>query len=64
MKKEETKESYEYLLAIDVNLNTTEMLDTTWGLFIKHFRPEEVNMKKEMVDKYWKMDEEVPEKTQ
>ena len=40
------------------------MLDTTWGLFIKHFRPEEVNMKKEMVDKYWKTEEEVPEKTQ
>lgn len=43
----------EYILAIDVNINTVEMLDTTWRLFAKHFRPEEVNMKEEMVDKYW-----------
>ena len=33
------------LLAIDVNLNTTEMLDVTWGLFSKYFKPEEVNIK-------------------
>jgi len=31
------------LLAIDVNLDTTEMLDVAWGLFGKYFRPEEVN---------------------
>lgn len=42
------------LLAIDVNLNTTEMLDVTWGLFRKYFKPEEVNIKKEFVDQYWK----------
>ena len=42
------------LLAIDVNLNTTEMLDVTWGLFSKYFKPEEVNIKKEFVDQYWK----------
>ena len=53
------REYSEYILAIDVNLNTTEMLDTTWGLFAKNFRPEEVNMKKEMVDKYWKSPKEV-----
>ena len=41
------------LLAIDVNLNTTEMLDVTWGLFSKYFKPEEVNIKKEFVDQYW-----------
>ena len=35
------------LLAIDVNLDTTEMLDVTWGLFSKYFKPEEVNIKKE-----------------
>ena len=51
------KEYSRYIVAIDVNLDTTEMLDTTWGLFAKHFRPEEVNMKKEMVDKYWKSGE-------
>lgn len=42
------------LLAIDVNLNTTEMLDTTWSLFAKYFMPDEVNIKQELVDKYWK----------
>ena len=42
------------LLAIDVNLNTTEMLDVTWGLFSKYFKPEEVNIKKEFVDQYWR----------
>ncbi len=42
------------LLAIDVNLNTTEMLDKTWELLSKHFRPTEVNMKQELIDKYWK----------
>lgn len=44
----------EYLLAIDVNLDTVEMLDTTWALLSKHFKPQEVNMKREMVDRYWK----------
>ena len=42
------------LLAIDVNLDTTEMLDVTWGLFSKYFKPEEVNIKKEFVDLHWK----------
>lgn len=41
------------ILAIDVNLNTTEMLDKTWSLFARYFRPEEVNIKQELVDKYW-----------
>ena len=41
------------LLAIDVNLDTTEMLDVTWGLFSKYFKPEEVNIKKELVDEHW-----------
>ncbi|HTN68985.1 MAG TPA: V-type ATP synthase subunit B [Dysgonamonadaceae bacterium] len=54
------KEYSEYILAIDVNLDTTEMLDKTWELFSKHFRPEEVNMKKEMVDEYWKSPKEIP----
>ena len=42
------------ILAIDVNLNTTEMLDKTWTLFAKYFKPEEVNIKKEFSEKYWK----------
>src|SRR5690554_4266611 len=41
------------LLAIDVNLNTVEMLDKIWELLSKHFRPAEVNMKQELVDRYW-----------
>lgn len=42
------------LLAIDVNVNTTEMLDVTWGLFAKYFKPEEVNIKAALVEEYWK----------
>jgi V/A-type H+-transporting ATPase subunit B len=42
------------ILAIDVNLDTTEMLDTTWSLFDKYFKPEEVNVRQEFVAKYWK----------
>ena len=48
------KEYSDKLLAIDVNLNTTEMLDVTWGLFAEYFKPEEVNIRQELVDTYWK----------
>ena len=48
------KEYSDKLLAIDVNLNTTEMLDVTWGLFSCYFKPEEVNIRQEFVDTYWK----------
>ena len=41
------------LLAIDVNIDINEMLDTGWNLFNQHFKPEEVGIKKELVDKYW-----------
>jgi V/A-type H+-transporting ATPase subunit B len=41
------------LLAIDVNINTTDMLDEAWKLFAKHFKPEEVNIRQELTDKYW-----------
>jgi len=41
------------LLAIDVNLNTTEMLEVAWKLFAKHFTKDEVNIKQELVNKYW-----------
>ena len=43
----------EKLLAIDVNLNTEEMLDVTWKLFRQYFKLEEVNIKKEFTDQYW-----------
>ena len=42
------------LLAIDVILDTTEMLDVAWGLFARYFSPEEVNIKQGLVDQYWK----------
>ena len=42
------------LLAIDVNLDTEEMLDETWKLLRKYFKLEEVNIKKEFTDIYWK----------
>ncbi|MFA5649811.1 MAG: V-type ATP synthase subunit B [Proteiniphilum sp.] len=43
----------EQLLAIDVNLDTTEMLDKTWTLLSTHFKQSEVNMKQELIDTYW-----------
>jgi V/A-type H+-transporting ATPase subunit B len=48
------KDYSNFLLAINVNINTTEMLDVGWGLFAKHFKPEEVNIKQDFVTKYWK----------
>ena len=42
------------LLAIDVNLNITEMLDTAWSLFGEYFRPEEVNIRQDLVEEFWK----------
>ncbi|HLN54041.1 MAG TPA: V-type ATP synthase subunit B [Lentimicrobium sp.] len=41
------------LLAIDVNIDTTQMLDTAWKLFGKHFSKAEVGIKQEFVDLYW-----------
>ena len=48
------KDYSERLLAIDVNLDTTEMLDVAWTLFAKHFKQTEVNIKQELVDAYWR----------
>ncbi len=50
------KDYAEKLLAIDVNIDIDEMLDTGWQLFNKYFKPEEVGAKKELVDKYWPKD--------
>ena len=41
------------LLAIDVNVEVEQMLDTAWGLFAKNFKKEEVAIKDELVKKYW-----------
>jgi len=48
------REYSDKLLAIDVNIDIDKMLDTGWELFRKYFKPEEVGIKKEFVDAYWK----------
>ena len=50
------KEYSQRLLAIDVNLDTTEMLDVAWELFATYFKPDEVNMKNELIEKFWPKD--------
>ncbi|HBH50144.1 MAG TPA: V-type ATP synthase subunit B [Bacteroidales bacterium] len=47
------KDYSDKLLAIDVNIEVNEMLDTGWNLFNKHFKPEEVGIKQELVENYW-----------
>ena len=51
------KDYSEKLLAIDVNIEIDEMLNTGWGLFKKHFKPEEVGIRQSLVDKYWPEEE-------
>ena len=51
---EYAKEYSEKLLAIDVNIDINEMLDTGWNLFGKYFKREELGIKHELLDKYWK----------
>ncbi len=48
------KDYAEHLMAIDVNINTDQMLDVAWGLFGEHFTKTEVNIRQDLVDKYWK----------
>jgi V/A-type H+-transporting ATPase subunit B len=47
------REYADRLLAIDVNIDTQEMLDISWVLFSRYFSPEEVAIKQEFIDKYW-----------
>ena len=44
------------LLAIDVNISVTEMLDTAWRLFKQNFTQAEVGIKQEIIDEFgdWK----------
>ncbi len=44
------------LLAIDINIEVDQMLDTSWKLFAKYFTKEEVGIKEELVNKYWSGD--------
>jgi len=47
------KEYSKEILAVDVNLDTTEMLDMTWRIMARNFRVEELNIKQQLVDKYF-----------
>ena len=49
-----SQEESEKLLAIDVNIDITQMLDTAWTLFAEYFSKEEVGIKAELIKKYWK----------
>jgi V/A-type H+-transporting ATPase subunit B len=44
----------EKLLSIDVNIEIEQMLDTAWVLFAKYFSRNEVSIKQELTEKYWK----------
>ncbi|MCT4636783.1 MAG: V-type ATP synthase subunit B [Bacteroidales bacterium] len=44
------------ILAVDVNLEVDEMLDTTWDLFQRNLTKDEVGIKQEFVDRFWKKD--------
>jgi V/A-type H+-transporting ATPase subunit B len=41
------------LLAVDLNIDATEMLDRAWMLFSKYFVRAEVSIKNDLMDKYW-----------
>ena len=51
---EYAKEYATRLLAIDVNLSLTEMLDVAWDLFAKYFSKAETGIKQTFIDKYWR----------
>lgn len=48
------KQYSELILAIDVNIDIDEMLDTTWELFQKYFNRAEIGIKDEFMKLYWK----------
>ena len=53
------KEYATRLLAIDVNISITEMLDTGWELFAKYFTKAETGLKESLINKYWKGNDSV-----
>lgn len=48
----------EKLLAVDINLEVNEMLDTGWRLFAENFSKNEVGIRDDLVSKYWPEAEE------
>jgi len=51
-----SKEYALQLLAVDVNISIDEMLNTGWKLLKKYFKKYEVNIKEELIEKYWEED--------
>ena len=41
------------LLAIDINISVEEMLDTGWQLMQRYFKPYELGIKEQFVERYW-----------
>ena len=52
-----SKEYSKDLLAIDVNINTTQMLDKAWELFGRHFTKAEVGIRQALIEEFWPKDE-------
>lgn len=48
------KDYSNFLLAIDVNIDSVKMLDIGWELFSKYFTKNEIGIKAELLEKYWK----------
>lgn len=55
------KEYAQQLLAIDINVDITKMLNITWNLFKRNFQPEELGIKKKYIDQYWEKATEMEE---
>jgi V/A-type H+-transporting ATPase subunit B len=48
------KEYSRELLAIDINVEIDTMLNTAWTLFSKYFTQDEVGIRKDLMDEFWK----------
>uniref|UniRef100_UPI003216E00A V-type ATP synthase subunit B n=1 Tax=uncultured Draconibacterium sp. TaxID=1573823 RepID=UPI003216E00A len=53
------REYSEKLLAIDINIEIDEMLNTGWNLFGKYFTKAEIGIKEELVEKYGALKEDL-----
>ncbi len=42
------------ILSVEVNLDTETMLNKTWELFSRHFKPEELGIKEQFMDAYYR----------
>jgi V/A-type H+-transporting ATPase subunit B len=53
------KEYAQQLLAIDINLDITRMLNITWNLFRRNFQSEELGIKAKYIEQYWEKATEI-----